>query len=684
MDNASYLFKGKVKGTKTYNLHRERHKKAVEKYGAKNITAIGHSRAGLYLQELQKEFPIKENITYNKASGFYDIGRQNDANQTDVRVGNDVVSLLAPLQKRPTNIVNIVGTKNPLDFNTAHQSSEIDKLGTTFIGKRDPEEEVALRPVVALRPDKPKPNPSAMLEYGKNNLVVGEGIQPRISGVNAIRRMIGVEQRRLKRIADGDITYKSKYMTETKLKEKISRLKKRLASAEKNEGQATEEFFIPKTEKWLKIVKNETYLNTPLKEDGKHKRMVSEIDKRIEELKAKKSKKQKPSVNEEPTPIKIVVEEIKKANDAFETKHEEQPKVKMTKEERKKARKAKKAEYDRLRYLQIKAKKMTSQAKSADVEPSKLNKEVKIFKEEVKEFVEDVEEEEEEEEDEEEEDEEDDDVGDASDADKIAYLKKYVSTLFSENAISKEQIKDMYKIVNYKDLKNDFKNNYKAIRQIAYDLAKEGIDQDEYEEELFEIDNTYQRLQTKESANNAKAEYLKEYKGTHGLTTDIDAKQLDFIKRFANLRKMVFDLTLQKPKKSQTELQYREQQMRKLRQLALGIADGTGSPKDLKEYALTGDEDGMAYVAKSKTYNFGAFDAYNKKGSGFNKKQLTQIILDKNKVIADLEETAYGGGYNAHSYLDTILDSDTTSQNLTIHREHFNSVPKYIQPLTGD
>jgi len=528
-----------------------------------------------------------------------------------------------------------------------------------------------------LRPNKPKPNPSAMLEYGKNNLVVGEGIQPRISGVNAIRRILGVEQRRLKRIADGDITYKSKYMTETKLKEKISRLKKRLASAEKNEGQATEEFFVPKTEKWLKIVKNETYLNTPLKEDGKHKRMVSEIDKRIEELKAKKSKKQKPSVNEEP--IKIVVEEIKKANDVFETKHEEQPKVKMTKEERKKARKAKKAEYDRLRYLQIKAKKMASQAKSADVEPSKLNKEVKIFKEEVKEFVEDVEEEEEEED-----EEEDEDAGDASDADKIAYLKKYVSTLFSDDAISKEQIKDMYKIVNYKDLKNDLKNDYKAIRRIAYDLAQEGIDRDEYEEELFEIDNTYHSLQTKESANNAKAEYLKEYKGTHRLTTTIDAKQLDFIKRFANLRKMVFDLTLQKPKKSQTELQYREQQMRKLRQMALGLADGTGSPKDLKEYALTGDEDGMAYVAKGKTYNFGAFDAYNKKGSGFNKKQLTQIILDKNKVIGDLEETAYGGNYNQYSYLDTILDSDTTSQNLTIHREHFNSVPKYIQPLAWD
>ena len=69
-------------------------------------------------------------------------------------------------------------------------------------------------------------------------------------------------------------------------------------------------------------------------------------------------------------------------------------------------------------------------------------------------------------------------------------------------------------------------------------------------------------------------------------------------------------------------------------------------------------------------------------GSGFNKKQLTKIILDKNKVIADLEETAYGRGiYDPHSYLDNILDSNTTSQNIIIHREHFNSVPKYIKSL---
>jgi hypothetical protein len=764
MDNARYALTGKVKGTKTYNLHRERHKKAVEKYGAKNIIAIGHSRAGLYIQELQKEFPIKENITYNKASGFHDIGRQNDPNQTDIRVGNDIVSLLAPLQKRPNQIVNISGTKNPLDLNTAHQSTEIDKLGTTFVGKKDEEElkgsgygtkigkkmdsanrkkiatklkpiteEIAVndykdlddetsippmtsnkglkfvdyftfverlntegkrginfydfwenrdeyskknyfqslfnynkekknyetnlydifrlyfgsvnvfKPVIAMEIyNKYKPTSvldltmgwggrlvgatimdvpnyigidlnkkleapykkmlntikkigtktkvklmfkdALKVDYSKldydmvftsppyynvetysgttkmtkeewndtfykplftkswNHLKVGghyilnvpisvyesvlipllgkadtliplklsarknkkyisdkgekeykeyiyvwkktkqqllgEGIQPRISGTNQIRKLLGVEQRRLERLRKGTTKYKTSTITEPKTLEKISRLKKRLASAEANDGQATAEFFVPKTEKWLKINKNETYLNTPLKEDGKHKLMLTEIDKRIDELKAKKAKKTKNVVIVEPEkpieePLEVVEEikqeikqEINKAEEVLEAKVEE-PKKKLTKEERKKAKLAKKKEYDRLRYLQIKAKKLEALAKAKTTETpkqvEKLEEKVEVFKEEVKEFVDDV--------------------------------------------------------------------------------------------------------------------------------------------------------------------------------------KGSSS------------------------------------GSGFNKKQLRQIILDKNKVIADLEETAYGGNYDPHSYLDNILDSNTTSQNKIILSEKISNLSKYVKHL---
>ena len=141
VDNAKFFVAGNVKNTKSFKLHQERQKKAVEKYGGENMIGIGHSRAGLYLQQLQKdpETKLKEIITYNKAVGFYDALRTNPDEQTDVKVKNDFVSLLSGLQKRKNKMVEIDATKNPLDFNKAHQAAEIDKLGDTFIGKKEEE-----------------------------------------------------------------------------------------------------------------------------------------------------------------------------------------------------------------------------------------------------------------------------------------------------------------------------------------------------------------------------------------------------------------------------------------------------------------------------------------------------------------------------------------------------------------
>ena len=133
LDNASYLAYGKVKGTTSYKLHRERHIKAVKKYGAENIIGLGHSRGGLYVQELDKEFPMKEIITYNKAAGPTDILKLNPSKQTDVRVGNDVISMLAPTQLN-NKIVHIPGTKNPFNLSGAHKPSELRQLGDQYIG----------------------------------------------------------------------------------------------------------------------------------------------------------------------------------------------------------------------------------------------------------------------------------------------------------------------------------------------------------------------------------------------------------------------------------------------------------------------------------------------------------------------------------------------------------------------
>lgn len=276
MDNASYMFRGKVKGTKTYNLHRDRHKRAVDKYGASNITAIGHSRAGLYLQELQKEFPIKENITYNKASGFTDIGRQNDANQTDVRVGNDIVSLLAPLQRRPNKIVKIEGTKNPFDFNAAHQTAEINKVGDQFIGKQE-----------------------------------GSGTLPVISSVEGIKRLIATEQARLRKIKKG-YKYESPTMSQEKIEEKIARLKERLKSAKANKGHADVSYFIPKSIKWLKIMADETRVGS----DAYNKELLEAVKKLLAELSGKKptaaNKKKTVTLEEDQAELEKIIGKKKK------------------------------------------------------------------------------------------------------------------------------------------------------------------------------------------------------------------------------------------------------------------------------------------------------------------------------------------------------------------------------------
>ncbi len=313
MDNASYMFRGKVKGTKTYNLHRDRHKRAVDKYGASNITAIGHSRAGLYLQELQKEFPIKENITYNKASGFHDIGRQNDANQTDVRVGNDVVSLLAPLQRRNNAIVNISGTKNPFDFNAAHQTGEINKVGDQFIGKKeggftnkqltkiilDKNKVIGDLEETAYKKKRGRPRKEGgftnkqltKIILDKNEVIgdleetayKGSGTLPVISSVEGIKRLIATEQARLRKIKKG-YKYESPTMSQDKIEEKIARLKERLKSAKANKGHADVSYFIPKSIKWLKIMADETRVGS----DAYNKELLEAVKKLLAELSGKK------------------------------------------------------------------------------------------------------------------------------------------------------------------------------------------------------------------------------------------------------------------------------------------------------------------------------------------------------------------------------------------------------------
>ena len=228
-DNLKFFVAGKVKNTASYKLHRERHLKAIEKYGANNIIGIGHSRAGLYLQELQKEVPIKEIITYNKAVGFYDALRKNEDVQTDVKVKNDFVSLLSGLQKRKKPMVEIEATKNPFDFNKAHQAEEISKLGETFIGKKEEEEEPMQGSGTAPKTKTEAELKKLLTKLEKQRANIKNGKEYKTTNIDKVNYAISYTEARLLNYAtkgmDLIITKKKKYGDEVPRKAKAYKAK---------------------------------------------------------------------------------------------------------------------------------------------------------------------------------------------------------------------------------------------------------------------------------------------------------------------------------------------------------------------------------------------------------------------------------------------------------------------------
>ena len=107
LDNAYYATTGNIKDSGTYKTHKKKHEKALDKYGAENVISVGHSRAGKYVEELNKEQPVKEVLTYNKAVGIHDAFQKNPENQTDIRSSRDLVSGLSPFQSSKNKVVTI-------------------------------------------------------------------------------------------------------------------------------------------------------------------------------------------------------------------------------------------------------------------------------------------------------------------------------------------------------------------------------------------------------------------------------------------------------------------------------------------------------------------------------------------------------------------------------------------------
>jgi len=96
---------------------------AEKKYGAQNITTIGHSQGGLQTQLLGGK--TKEIITLNKATRPQEaiFGSSKKKNQYDVRASGDMVSFFRnPLQKNKEETIK--SNKNPL---TQHSADILDK-----------------------------------------------------------------------------------------------------------------------------------------------------------------------------------------------------------------------------------------------------------------------------------------------------------------------------------------------------------------------------------------------------------------------------------------------------------------------------------------------------------------------------------------------------------------------------
>lgn len=115
-----------LKTTPRYKSALKVQKNAEQKYGAKNVTTIGHSLGGLLAELVGGD--SKEILTFNKATRLGSNLKQD--NQTDVSTTGDVISSLNPLQKNKQVVIESK-TKNPF---TEHGLDALD-LGEQVIGE---------------------------------------------------------------------------------------------------------------------------------------------------------------------------------------------------------------------------------------------------------------------------------------------------------------------------------------------------------------------------------------------------------------------------------------------------------------------------------------------------------------------------------------------------------------------
>lgn len=133
-NNLTFAFwnSGGYRKTKRFQDARKLQLEAIEKYGANNLTTIGHSQGGLIVELLgnDKDTNTRQIITFNKASRPF--SNKTNKNQIDIKTGADIVSALNPITSKfgEHKIINVPKSWNPFSNNalTAHMPDSLDRL----------------------------------------------------------------------------------------------------------------------------------------------------------------------------------------------------------------------------------------------------------------------------------------------------------------------------------------------------------------------------------------------------------------------------------------------------------------------------------------------------------------------------------------------------------------------------
>lgn len=112
LENFNYIKSGFYSSAKL-NQAKATQKAAEEKYGAKNISTLGHSKGGKYAEMLGKK--TKEIITLNKPVHLTDIFTKVPKKQTDIKTTYDPVSFLRKLQRGNKPVIIQSETSNILE-----------------------------------------------------------------------------------------------------------------------------------------------------------------------------------------------------------------------------------------------------------------------------------------------------------------------------------------------------------------------------------------------------------------------------------------------------------------------------------------------------------------------------------------------------------------------------------------